>query len=49
MNNNNYLIIDAQTLETVLDSLTWEEAQDICDKYPTEYLLQNAQYYEVLG
>lgn len=40
----NYELIDAQTLETVFNDLTREEAQELIDRYPNQYLLHNAEY-----
>ena len=38
-----YDLLDPQTLETVYDSLTQAEAQEIIDKYPNDYLVRNIE------
>lgn len=44
-----YDLLDAQTLETVFDSLTREETQEIIDKYPNEYLVRNIEYDQIFA
>lgn len=44
-----FQLIDAQSLEIVLEDLTRDEALDIQDKYPNEYFLRNAEFDSVLA
>lgn len=44
-----YELLDAVTLETVLDGLTYDEAVEFMDKFPSEFLLRNLDFSSIFG